>query len=261
MTQQRDGAAPTGRLAGRVAVISGAGRGQGLAEALLFAAEGASVVAGDIAFVDRPALEAELGDRGLVIDLDVGEEASWRAAAAAAVERFGGVDVLVNNAGIVAPSTDIIDTTLEHYLRVVRVNQIGPFLGIRCIAPLLIERGGGAIVNISSVAGLAGIPGAAPYVSSKFAVRGLTKVAALELGKHGIRVNSIHPGGVDTPMLQQSESSARIGYDPTRLPLGRLGHAAEIAKLALFLACDDSSYCTGAEFVIDGGQTGALARP
>ena len=137
----------------------------------------------------------------------------------------------------------------------------GSRLGVHCIAPLLIRRGGGAIVNVSSVAGLAGIPGAAAYVSSKFAVRGLTKVAALELGVHGIRVNSIHPGGVDTPMLRQSESSTRIGYDPSRLPLGRLADAEEVAKLALFLASDDSSYCTGAEFVIDGGQTGALARP
>ena len=146
-------------------------------------------------------------------------------------------------------------------MRVINVNQIGPFLGIKYIAPLIIARGGGAIVNISSVAGLGAIPGAAPYVSSKFATRGLTKVAALELGKHGVRVNSIHPGGVDTPMLAGSESAKTVNYRPENLPLGRIGQPTEVAKLALFLACDDSSYCTGSEFVIDGGQTCALPSP
>ena len=143
----------------------------------------------------------------------------------------------------------------------IRVNQIGPLLGIKYVAPSIIARGGRRdrqhLVDRRSAA----IPGAAPYVSSKFATRGLTKVAALELGPHNIRVNSIHPGGVDTPMLRSSESAKRINYEPKNLPLGRIAQPEEVARLALFLACADSSYCTGSEFVVDGGQTCALGTP
>jgi 3alpha(or 20beta)-hydroxysteroid dehydrogenase len=251
----------TGKLDGKVALITGAGRGQGLAEARLFRSEGASVVLTDVHFDDRASLEREFADNGLVGDHDVGDASHWQAIVEAARLRFGGIDILINNAGIVAPSVTIVDLDLEMYHRVIRVNQIGPLLGIKYVAPSIIARGGGAIVNISSVAGLGAIPGAAPYVSSKFATRGLTKVAALELGPHNIRVNSIHPGGVDTPMLQQSESAKRINYEPKNLPLGRIAQPEEVARLALFLACADSSYCTGSEFVIDGGQTCALGTP
>ena len=247
-----------GKLDGKVALISGAGRGQGLAEARLFLAEGASVVLGDVYYDDRIALERELGPRAAIVDLDVADEDQWRTAAEVATTRFGGIDILINNAGIVAPHASIIDMPMERYFKVISVNQVGPFLGIKVVAPAIIARGGGAIVNVSSIAGLFGLPGASPYVSSKFATRGLTKVAAVELGPHHVRVNSIHPGGVDTPMLAKSESAKRIGYDPTKLPLGRIAQPDEVAKLALFLSCDDSSYCTGAEFVIDGGQTAVL---
>jgi len=250
-----------GKLEGKVALITGAGRGQGLAEARLFATEGARVVLTDLHYDDRPALEQEFAGNGLVGDLDVGDAGQWQTIVEAARQRFGGIDILINNAGIVAPSAAIIDLDLDLYHRVIRVNQVGPLLGIKYVAPSIIERGGGAIVNISSVAGLAAIPGAAPYVSSKFATRGLTKVAAIELGPHRIRVNSIHPGGVDTPMLRQSESAKRINYEPKNLPLGRIAQPEEVARLALFLACDDSSYCTGSEFVIDGGQMCALGTP
>jgi 3alpha(or 20beta)-hydroxysteroid dehydrogenase len=250
-----------GKLEGKVALITGAGRGQGLAEARLFATEGARVVLTDVQYDDRPALEEEFSGNGLVGDLDVGDAGQWQAIVEAARQRFGGIDILINNAGIVAPSAAIIDLDLDLYHRVIRVNQVGPLLGIKYVAPSIIERGGGAIVNISSVAGLGAIPGAAPYVSSKFATRGLTKVAAIELGPQKIRVNSIHPGGVDTPMLRQSESAKRINYEPKNLPLGRIAQPEEVARLALFLACDDSSYCTGSEFVIDGGQTCALGTP
>jgi 3alpha(or 20beta)-hydroxysteroid dehydrogenase len=249
------------KLAGKVALVTGAGRGQGLAEARLFCAEGARVVLGDVQYDERASIEREFDEHGLVLDLDVGDADQWRRAVDAATQRFGGIDILVNNAGIVAPSVPIIDLDLDLYMRVVRVNQLGPLLGIKHVAPSIIARGGGAIVNISSVAGLGAIPGAAPYVSSKFATRGLTKVAAIELGPHGIRVNSIHPGGVDTPMLRGSESAKRINYQPGNLPLGRIAQAEEVARLALFLASDDSSYCTGSEFVIDGGQTCALGTP
>jgi 3alpha(or 20beta)-hydroxysteroid dehydrogenase len=251
----------TGKLDGKVALITGAGRGQGLAEARLFTSEGASVVLADNRFEDRASIEREFAGTGLVVDLDVGDPEQWQAVVEATRQRFGGSDVLINNAGIVAPSATIIDLDLDLYHRVIRVNQIGPLLGIKYVAPSIIARGGGAIVNISSVAGLAAIPGAAPYVSSKFATRGLTKVAALELGPHHVRVNSIHPGGVDTPMLRESESAKRINYEPKNLPLGRIAQPEEVARLALFLACDDSSYCTGSEFVIDGGQTCALGTP
>jgi 3alpha(or 20beta)-hydroxysteroid dehydrogenase len=249
------------KLDGKIALITGAGRGQGLAEARLFREEGARVVLADVHYDDRRAIETEFGADGLVLDLDVAEAEQWQSAVTDATGRFGGIDVLINNAGIVAPSIPIIDLDIETYMRVIRVNQIGPMLGIKHVAPSIIARGGGAIVNISSVAGLGAIPGAAPYVSSKFATRGLTKVAAIELGPHRIRVNSIHPGGVDTPMLQRSESAKRIDYKPERLPLGRIAQADEVARLALFLASDDSSYCTGSEFVIDGGQTCALGTP
>ena len=251
----------TGKLDGKVALITGAGRGQGLAEARLFCAEGASVVLADVHYDERAPIEREFSDSGLVGDLDVGDANQWQAIVEAAQIRFGGIDILINNAGIVAPSVSIIDLDLDLYQRVIRVNQIGPLLGIKYVAPSIIARGGGAIVNISSVAGLGAIPGAAPYVSSKFATRGLTKVAAIELGPHNIRVNSIHPGGVDTPMLRGSESAKRINYEPKNLPLGRIAQPEEVARLALFLASDDSSYCTGGEFVIDGGQTCALATP
>ena len=249
------------KLAGKVALITGAGRGQGLAEARLFCAEGARVALADVHYDDRAAIEMEFSEGALVADLDVADAAQWQSVVADATDRFGGIDILINNAGIVAPSIPIIDLDIEAYMRVIRVNQIGPMLGIKYVAPSIIARGGGAIVNISSVAGLGAIPGAAPYVSSKFATRGLTKVAAIELGPHNIRVNSIHPGGVDTPMLRQSESAKRIDYKPEKLPLGRIAQADEVARLALFLASDDSSYCTGSEFVIDGGQTCALGTP
>ena len=251
----------TGKLDGKVALITGAGRGQGLAEARLFRSEGATVVVTDVHFDDRGSIEREFAADGLVTDLDVGDPGQWQAVVETVRRRFGGVDVLINNAGIVAPSVTIVDLDLDLYQRVIRVNQIGPLLGIKYVAPSMIARGGGAIVNISSVAGLGAIPGAAPYVSSKFATRGLTKVAALELGPHKVRVNSIHPGGVDTPMLSGSESAKRINYQPKNLPLGRIAQPEEVARLALFLSCDDSSYCTGSEFVIDGGQTCALGSP
>ena len=250
-----------GKLEGKVAVITGAGRGQGLAEARLFAAEGANVVLGDVRYDDRASVADEFANNGLVVDLDVADAGQWQAMVDQTQQRFGGIDILINNAGVVAPSVAIIDLDIEQYMRVIRVNQIGPLLGIKYVAPSIIERGGGAIVNISSVAGLGAIPGAAPYVSSKFATRGLTKVAALELGPRNIRVNSIHPGGVDTPMLRGSESAKRINYEPKNLALGRVAQPEEVARLALFLACDDSSYCTGSEFVIDGGQMCALGTP
>ena len=243
-----------GRLDGKVALITGAARGQGEATARLFAAEGAKVVMGDVLDAEGEGVAASLGDRVLYLRHDVHEEESWTRFVAAARERFGRVDALVNNAGIlrVAPIASI---TVEEYMQVITVNQLGCLLGMKAVIPAMIEAGRGSIVNVSSTCGLEGAAGLVAYVSSKFAIRGMTKTAALELGPVGIRVNAVCPGGIDTHMSRGDDfGSAEPDKFYTRLPLGRIGQPAEVASLTLFLASDESSYCTGADFVIDGGM-------
>lgn len=241
------------RLAGKTALITGAARGQGAAAARRFVAEGASVVLADVLDDEGKALAAELGVE--YRHLDVSEEDDW--ADAVAETRF---TVLVNNAGILhfAP---LADTALADYERVIRINQIGTFLGMRAVVPGMIDAGGGSIINTSSIEGLAAAPLLVAYTASKFAIRGMTKVAALELGDKGIRVNSVHPGMIDTQMLPTALGGievdlTRIGR---RVPLRRVGRAEEIASLLVFLASDESSYCTGAEFTADGGATASHA--
>jgi 3alpha(or 20beta)-hydroxysteroid dehydrogenase len=245
----------TGKLEGRVALISGGSRGQGAAEARVFSAEGAVVVIGDVLDDEGKALAAELGDAARYVHLDVRRADDWEAAVAAAADAFGGLDVLVNNAGVFRLAS-IEDTTPEDYMALIEVNQLGVFLGMRAVIPAMTAGGRGSIVNISSIDGLVGMAGAVGYVASKFAVRGMTKVAALELGSRGIRVNSIHPGGVDTPMIRELRVGD-VSVDGTgvmaKVPLGRIGTPEDVARMALFLASDDSSYCTGSEFTIDGG--------
>jgi 3alpha(or 20beta)-hydroxysteroid dehydrogenase len=193
----------------------------------------------------------------------VRSEADWAAAVALAVERFGALHVLVNNAGIAGAQKRFTDITFEEYLETIAINQHGVFLGMQAAAPAIARSGGGSIVNVSSVNGQFGQAFGLPYCASKFAVRGMTKVAALELGSSGIRVNSIHPGAVDTPMLDADVN----GVDPKsmfpyhKLPAGRIGAPDDIANLALFLASDESAYCTGAEFTADGGQTTGIGLP
>lgn len=243
-----------GKLEGKVALITGAARGQGEAEARLFVEEGARVVLGDV--LDEPgrAVAKSLGEAAIYCHHDVSQAASWKNFTAAALAAFGGINILVNNAAILRTSS-IAEITVEEYMSVIEVNQLGALLGMQAALPALIKAGDGSIVNISSVAGLGGIANMVAYVSSKFAIRGMTKTAAIELGQHGIRVNSVHPGGVDTPMIAVPDETPNQGVDKSsHVLLGRVGKPVEMAKLVAFLASDESSYCTGSEFTADGGM-------
>lgn len=244
------------RLAGKVALITGAARGQGAAEARLFAEEGARVWITDVLDDEGAALAADIGDAARYRRLDVTSEDEWRAVIEDVRATDGGLNALVNNAGIGIPGT-IIDTTLADYRRVIDINQVGTFLGMHVGAPLLRDSGGGAIVNVSSMMGFVGGAARVAYTASKFAIRGMTKVAAIELGPLGIRVNSIHPGAIETPFIRP-ETRHLLPTD--KLPLGRIGTPEDVARLALFLVSDEASYSTGCEFVVDGGwlSTSAL---
>jgi 3alpha(or 20beta)-hydroxysteroid dehydrogenase len=241
-----------GRLSGKVALVTGAANGQGAAAARRFVAEGARVVLADVDDDAGKALADELGAR--YQHLDVSEEDDW----AAALDACGPVTVLVNNAGVLHFSL-LHETTLADYERVIRVNQVGTFLGMRAVVPGMLEAGTGSIVNVSSVEGLAAAPLLTAYTASKFAIRGMTKVAALELASRGVRVNSVHPGVVETGLLPTALGGQPVdlSYVAKKVPMRRVGQAAEIAELVVFLASDESSYCTGAEFVADGGVTAA----
>lgn len=249
-----------GSLDGRTAIITGAARGQGAAAARLFVAEGARVLIGDVLDELGAALAAELGPAASYRHLDVSSEADWQAAVDETVREHGGVDVLVNNAGILRFGA-LPDMALEDYLRVVNINQVGTFLGMKTVAKPMIAAGRGSIVNISSVEGLAGMPYLTAYTSTKFAIRGMTKVAALELGPHGIRVNSVHPGMIETDMVKDAAGGHDVDLSPAakRIPLRRMGQSEDIAEVVLFLASDRSAYVTGAELAADGGATATHA--
>jgi len=234
-----------GRLDGKVALVTGAARGQGEAIAQRFVAEGASVVLSDILDELGEKVSADIGPSARYIRLDVREESDWAAAVSFATGEFGRLNVLINNAGIHVKKP-MGQTSLDEFLDIVRTNQVGVWLGMRAAAPALEAAGGGSIVNTGSLAGLKGMATRTAYSSSKWALRGLTRSAALELGKSGIRVNAVLPGGIDTAM-------ATPGADHSRLPVGRVGTVEEIAELMVYLASDQSGYCTGADFVIDGG--------
>jgi len=244
-----------GRLEGKVALITGAAQGQGLAEARRFVEEGATVVLADVQAEAGALAAKELGERATYVDLDVASEDDWRRVAAGLDAAHGGLDVLVNNAGILR-FNQVQRTPPDEFRKVIDVNLVGTFLGIHVMAPLLRDRAGASIINISSTGGLVGLPAVASYVASKFGVTGLTKSAAIDLGPWGIRVNSVHPGSVDTPMIRMDGLEDEM-FDPfvKRLPVSRLGTVDDVASMVLFLASDESSYCTGSAFVVDGGQT------
>ncbi|MFB6514473.1 SDR family NAD(P)-dependent oxidoreductase [Streptomyces virginiae] len=240
------------QLDDKVVVITGAGRGQGATEARLCAAAGARVVVTDVREDEGRAVAAELGDRGLYVRHDVADPESWATVVKETVRAFGTVSALVNNAALWR-TAHVEQQRLEDFEALLRVNLLGPFLGIQAVAPVLRAAGGGSIVNISSTAGLVGIPGHAAYGSTKFGLRGLTRSAALDLARDRIRVNSVHPGAIDTPMV----AGAVAGRDWSHVPLGRMGRPEEVGELVLFLCSDASSYVTGSEFTVDGGMTTA----
>jgi 3alpha(or 20beta)-hydroxysteroid dehydrogenase len=255
-----------GRLDGKVALISGGARGLGRAMAEEFAAEGATVAIGDIRQDEAEKAAREIGERAVALRLDVTSESSWADAVKATLATFGRLNVLVNNAGT-AEGSPLAETTLESYRRVTEVNQTGVFLGMRAVIDAMTAAGGGSIVNISSIDGMVGAPRIISYVASKWAVRGMTKAAAMELAPRKIRVNSVHPGHVhtllaSTPGQDRANVVALIDDHCARLaPMGRTGEPGEIAKLAAFLASDDSSYSTGSEFVADGGFIAGYPSP
>lgn len=235
-----------GRVEGKVALISGGARGMGAEDARLLVEEGARVVIGDVRDDEGKALASELGDAARYVHLDVTQLDQWEAAVATATGEFGKLDVLVNNAGIVAAGP-LREFRMDKWQQVLDVNLTGTFLGMRSVVDPMTEAGGGSIINISSIEGVRGAPMVHPYVASKWAVRGITKSAALELAPVNIRVNSVHPGFIRTPM------TAHLPEDMVTIPLGRPAEAREVATFVVFLASDEASYATGSEFIMDGG--------
>jgi 3alpha(or 20beta)-hydroxysteroid dehydrogenase len=225
----------------------------GAAAARLFVAEGARVVLADVR-TEGEALATSLGDGARFVPLDVTSESDWMLARESTLDAFGRLDVLLNNAGIVL-AAPLAETALADFRAVIDVNQIGVFLGMKTAVAAMAASGGGSILNVSSIDGFVGMPNVIAYIASKFAVRGMTKAAAIELAPLGIRVNSIHPGYIDTPMVarETAQRDRLARFCEQTVPAARLGRPEEVAQLAVFLASDESSYCTGAEFVANGG--------
>jgi 3alpha(or 20beta)-hydroxysteroid dehydrogenase len=244
-----------GRLDGKVALITGGGRGMGEEHVRQFVAEGARVVFGDVRDSEGKAIAAELGDPARYVHHDVASEKDWAAAVALTLAEFGKLDVLVNNAGVMRFAS-ITEMELDEFRRILDINAAGCWLGMKSVIEPMREAGRGSIVNISSIEGFTGAPRLSAYAASKFAIRGMTKSAAMELGQYGIRVNSVHPGAILTPMVLEAADS----YDPEAgaafmksIPLGRFAKPREVSRMVVYLASDESSYSTGSEFLVDGG--------
>jgi len=244
------------RLNGKIAIITGASQGMGTAHARAFVAEGAKVVLTDLNAQAGGALAKELGDAAIFVEHDVADAAGWARVVAAGEARFGPINVLVNNAGIIGPVAKTEELSQTDFLKVCAVNQLGVFLGMQAVLPTMVAQGGGSIVNISSISGIVAIVGTPnlAYAGSKFAVRGMTKQVALEYGKQGIRANSVHPGYVKTPMMVAATDEDGGGA-AAAIPIGRFAESDEISPLVVFLASDEASFITGMEHVIDGGMT------
>jgi 3alpha(or 20beta)-hydroxysteroid dehydrogenase len=244
-----------GKLEQRIAIVTGAARGQGAATARAFVDEGARVVIADVLENEGRATATALGDSAIFRPLDVTNEAAWQTLVAEVGELWGSVDILVNNAGIVHPAA-LLDLNKTDFQRVLDINLIGAWLGMKTVAPGMIAKGKGAIVNICSTSALWGMNGLGAYSASKWALRGLTKTAAMELGLKGIRVNAVFPGGVNTPMGNiTNEPVSELDKYFQRQPIQRIGEPEEIARTNLFLVSDDAAYLCGAEIAVDGGMT------
>jgi 3alpha(or 20beta)-hydroxysteroid dehydrogenase len=244
------------RLANKVAVITGAAQGMGAAHARRFVAEGAKVILTDINAEMGAALLRELGPNALFVAHDVTEPASWAQVIRQGEAKFGKINVLVNNAGIIGDIANTRSITDANYMKVIAVNQHGVFYGMQAVIPSMLQAGGGSIVNISSIAGIVACHGApnVAYVASKFAVRGMTKFVATEYGRYNIRVNSVHPGFIKTPMMVAATDAVGAGAT-AMIPLARMAEPDEVSQLVVFLASDESSFITAEEHVIDGGMT------
>lgn len=249
---RKDGGIVMGRLENKVAVITGGAQGMGASHVRLFVKEGAKVVFTDLNEEGGNALANELGENVRFVKQDVTNSEDWATVITETEKAFGPINILVNNAGI-SMSVPLMEMTEEQYRKIVDINQVSVFLGMKGVIPSMQKVGGGSIINISSINGLVG--GAIGYTDTKFAVRGITKAAALQLGGLGIRVNSVHPGVIETPMVTQGDAVEQIKEFAKHIPVQRIAKPEEVSNMVLFLASDESSYSTGSEFVIDGGLT------
>lgn len=246
-----------GRLDGKVAIITGAARGQGEAAARLFSNEGAKVVVTDVLDKEGEAVAKDIGKSVIFAHLDVSQEDNWQEVVDVTVEKFGPPTVLLNNAAVLIPKL-IMKTSVQDYMKVISINQIGVFLGMKAVYEHMKAAGNGSIINTSSIDGLKSANGLISYSASKFAIRGMTKTAAIEWGHDGIRVNSLHPGGINT-MMGNPRQQKEVETAPYKLqPIPRIGAAIEVANAALFLASDEASFITGTELSVDGGWRAGL---